>query len=366
MAKQADRLSREHRADGGLAGRQGYQNAGAVRPSFANRDFLEKADRELDPNYTPTTDDLASVDASAEGADSWRRITPEDGAKLLASEGVAPSSAEAAPAPAVEQVQPFKRPEVTIPTGVAGDIAAQANKPMPAAAPAAGEDNNFFRGIAKGKATSIIPLLSGIAAMGTAPTRSLGVALATGLGAGAQAAQGQRAFGLKQGELKVAQQLADAKTMEITKGILEGRYQFLEDGQVWDKYSDTFLPADQATIAKAKAFAKGPQEALAATSPAGVSRAEYLKTHPTAGSVVPNLPASHSYNSNPSNARETILAAGELNPGVMEARADRDKSEYKMKEIYAKLSAPGVGTERYNQLSNLYDRAKGDYDRADA
>lgn len=37
------------------------------------------------------------------------------------------------------------------------------------------------------KAENVIPLLTGIAAMGTAPTRSLGVALASGVGAGAQA-----------------------------------------------------------------------------------------------------------------------------------------------------------------------------------
>lgn len=39
----------------------------------------------------------------------------------------------------------------------------------------------------------IIPLLAGIAAMGTAPTRSLGVALASGLGAGTQAYMGTQA-----------------------------------------------------------------------------------------------------------------------------------------------------------------------------
>ena len=37
------------------------------------------------------------------------------------------------------------------------------------------------------KATNVVPLLTGLAAMGTAPTRHLGVALAAGLGAGAQA-----------------------------------------------------------------------------------------------------------------------------------------------------------------------------------
>ena len=43
------------------------------------------------------------------------------------------------------------------------------------------------KGMGLNKAENLIPLLTGIAAMGTAPTRSLGVALASGVGAGAQA-----------------------------------------------------------------------------------------------------------------------------------------------------------------------------------
>jgi hypothetical protein len=304
MAKQAARLSR---ASGGLAGRDGYALDGAVDedPDAVARQLFE---------------------------------TPEAPVEQPAPTGLAPADKPAAPAaPAT-----------------------------PAPAQAAPEDNNFFRGLARGKATSVIPFLTGIGALGTARTVSPGVAIAAGLGAGAQAAQGQRAFGIKQGELKVAQQLADARTMEITKGILEGRYQFLENGQVWDKYSDKFLPADQATIAKAKAYAKGPQSALTDTSPAGISRAQYLKDNPTAGTVVPQLPAKRSYRPNPSNPSETILAAAELNPGVMEARANRDKAEFVMQDLYKTLGAPGVGSERYTQLANNYALAKGDYERADA
>lgn len=77
-----------------------------------------------------------------------------------------------------------------------------------------------------------IPLLSGIAAMGTAPTRSLGTALAAGLGAGTQAYQSQRKFGMEQQKLglegqrvgqqqqqvDISQQLAD-----IQKLIAQGR-----------------------------------------------------------------------------------------------------------------------------------------------
>lgn len=50
--------------------------------------------------------------------------------------------------------------------------------------------NSVLKGVGDSdltKTKNLIPLLTGIAAMGTAPTRSLGVALASGLGAGAQA-----------------------------------------------------------------------------------------------------------------------------------------------------------------------------------
>jgi hypothetical protein len=248
-------------------------------------------------------------------------------------------------------------------TGVAPPTGSPDTQVAAAPTPAT-EDNNFFRGLKKGKATSIIPLLSGIAAMGTAPTRSLGVALAAGVGAGAQAAQAQRAFGIKQGELAVAKQLADARTMEITKGILEKRYQFLENGQVFDTYTDTFLPTDLATIARGKAFQNGPMEAITGKTPGAVSRADYLRDNPTAGTKERNLPATTSYKANPSNPRETILAAGEFNPGVIDARADRNNAEANMKELYQQLSAPGIGPERYTQLSNLYNLAKIDYDKA--
>lgn len=44
----------------------------------------------------------------------------------------------------------------------------------------------FLDRLAQGKTDAVLPFLSGIAAMGTAPTRHLGVALAAGLGAGTQ------------------------------------------------------------------------------------------------------------------------------------------------------------------------------------
>jgi len=321
MAKQASRLSR---ASGGLAGRDGYADGSAVK--YPGMVPLELFDTSEAPVEQPAPTGIAPVPVAA--------ATP---------------AAPAAPN-----------------SGLAAGTNGMNTTEEPEERPSAPQDNNFFRGLARGKATSVIPFLTGIAAMGAAPTRSLGVALATGLGAGAQAAQGQRAFGIKQGELGVAKQLADARTAEVTKGILEKRYEFLENGQVYDTYTDTFLPAELATIAKARAFKAGPMEAVAGTTSGAMSREDYLNKNPTAGTVVPKLPPKQSYRANPSSPSETILAGAEFTPGVMEARANRDQSEFKMNDLYKALSAPGVGSGRYTQLQNLYTLAKGDYERADA
>ena len=71
------------------------------------------------------------------------------------------------------------------------------------------------------KATNVVPLLTGLAAMGTAPTRHLGVALAAGLGAGAQAylpAQQQGA------EIQRTQAQAQQIGLQnqITRGAIQG------------------------------------------------------------------------------------------------------------------------------------------------
>ena len=83
--------------------------------------------------------------------------------------------------------------------------------------------------------SKIIPLLTGIAAMGTAPTRSLGVALASGVGAGAQAylPTKQRQAQLAQTEAETATGLSNAATqgsfyiLANGKRILKSQYQAL-------------------------------------------------------------------------------------------------------------------------------------------
>jgi hypothetical protein len=117
--------------------------------------------------------------------------------------------------------------EEPAPTGVAPPPAAEPVTPAapatPAPAQAAPEDNNFFRGIAKGKASSIIPLLTGIAAMGTARTVSPGVALAAGLGAGAQAAQAQRGFDVEKRKTAATEMQARATELQAKNGALQAK-----------------------------------------------------------------------------------------------------------------------------------------------
>ena len=339
MARRAKELGH---ATGGLAGRNGYALDGSVED--------ERKGFQLSEQLLQDANDLAETDKLEKNLDV-QKVQP--GPETFFKEEPAPPQALAAGTPTAS---------------TAGTTTTATEKPagLGAAAP---RDNNIFRGkfvtgLKEGRATSILPLLSGLAAMGTAPTRSLGVAAAAGIGAGAQAAQAQRAFGIKQGELKVAQQLADARTMEITKGILEGRYEFLENGMVRDTYTDTFLPTDLATIAKGKAFKDGPMEAITGKAEGAISRKDYLERYPTAGSNPPDLPPSFSYEVDPKSPNKTIFALAEMTPGVRDARKSRDKAEYTMNALHKTLSDPGIGQNRLAQLTNAYTLSVGDYNRA--
>lgn len=346
MQKQADYLNRRQRASGGLAGRNGYALDGSVED--------EKKGFQLSEQLLQDANDLAETDKLEKNLDV-QKVQP--GPETFFKEEPAPPQALAAGTPTVPIAA---APIAEKPVGLGAAAPATTSAPR---------DNNIFRGkfitgLKEGKATSILPLLSGLAAMGTAPTRSLGVAAAAGIGAGAQAAQAQRAFGIKQGELKVAQQLADARTMEITKGILEGRYEFLENGMVRDTYTDTFLPTDLATIAKGKAFKDGPMEAITGKAEGAISRKDYLERYPTAGSNPPDLPPSFSYEVDPKSPNKTIFALAEMTPGVRDARKSRDKAEYTMNALHKTLSDPGIGQNRLAQLTNAYTLSVGDYNRA--
>lgn len=316
------------------------------------------------------------------GTPTDKKLLPDDIADLMADEerrstGLAAGETPTPPVSEQQEAAPTgvvpAPAETTAVTPAATPIATPAATPAATTekAPAVGvaapekEDTNFFRGLTKGKATSVIPFLTGLAAMGTAPTRSLGVALSAGLGAGAQAAQGQRAFGIKQGELKVAQQLADARTMEITQGILNNRFKLLEGGVVFDTVTQSVLPAKDAATARALLLKMGPMEAVSGAGFAGTPIKEYMQQHPTAGTSLPTWVFKPFYKANPNDANSTIYAGAETSPGALMARKDMDDAKIAKDQLYAQLSSPDVGgTERQQQLAGQYRIAEDRYKNA--
>ena len=105
---------------------------------------------------------------------------------------------------------------------------------VPQAAPAAAGKPSIIDKIKSGllqnekgeyDSSKIIPLLTGIAAMGTAPTRSLGTALAAGVGAGAQAY-----LPTKQRQAQIAQTEAETAT-GLNAAATQGEFVTLANGQ---------------------------------------------------------------------------------------------------------------------------------------
>ena len=216
MAKQAASLSR---ASGGLAGRNGYQTAGTVvdeDPDMAFRRSLEedatnaKDDSEILVQNSKIKPPVLNANLPKVSLLEPKVSLPEPKASL-------PEPKVSLPEPKVSLPAPNTSPRPNI-YGV-GD-----QKPVNyegGRVPNYSYDymtEPFFRGIKKGKASSIIPLLTGIAAMGTAPTRSLGVALATGLGAGAQSYSG---LANERNKQLVQRQIGTARYADSVRALFE-------------------------------------------------------------------------------------------------------------------------------------------------
>ena len=209
MAKQAASLSR---ASGGLAGRNGYQTAGTVVDEDPDMAFR----RSLEEDATNAKDDPeilvqnSTIKPPVLNANLPKVSLPEPKVSL-------PEPKASLPEPKVSMPAPNTSPRPNI-YGV-GD-----QKPVNyegGRVPNYSYDymtEPFFRGIKKGKASSIIPLLTGIAAMGTAPTRSLGVALATGVGAGAQSYSG---LANERNKQLVQRQIGTARYADSVRALFE-------------------------------------------------------------------------------------------------------------------------------------------------
>jgi len=130
---------------GGVAGRKGY--AGGGRPDFDGSAEADQQDLNLDQGPPAPTGP-----ATEATGDSFADQVVE---------GKKDKGLSAVPTPA--------------------PVAPKATQTEPVASAGAGKPDHWWS-----KPENVVPLLTGLAAMGTAPTRSLGVALSAGLGAGAQ------------------------------------------------------------------------------------------------------------------------------------------------------------------------------------
>lgn len=223
----------------------------------------------------------------------------------------------------------------------------------------------FISGLGQGKADSWIPLLTGLATYGTIPTRSPLSGILAGVGAGAQTAQKMREYGLKKGELEVAQKLADAKVMEITKGILSDRYIFMEGGAVYDTRYNVYLNAEDATIAWREAFNKGPYSALSEVSPKAVPREEWEKTHPPSGTLSQEMTFTPSYMAEKNNPTSVFYASAEMTPGAQKAKIAMDTAWANMMDLNSRMGDPSSSDpRRFAQLNAQLQVATVAYDRA--
>lgn len=166
-----------------------YMNSGG-RAGFA--DDGDPTQAELDTDDAPLSGDGQSADPNS----IKKALQLAQDLKSPPANNNVPNEpdAEAYSAP------PPSNPTNLLPSGLSG-----ANDPS-------SQSHGFLGGLGQrlahpgNKPDLIVPILEGLAAMGTAPTRHLGVALAAGLGAGAQGYQSQREYQQTQQALNQSQQ----------------------------------------------------------------------------------------------------------------------------------------------------------------
>jgi hypothetical protein len=191
MAKRAKEMGR---ASGGLAGRDGYALAGGVNGLQNPEDIDALSEMEKLPveEIVP-----APEMRKTEGLAPPMAATPNEvPATVPVAEKPVGLGAAAPMTPPAKRANVFQR--------VLGY-----DKSQPAYDPKT--NNKFLQRLGHGETDAVLSAIQGIAAMGTAPTRSLGVALASGLGAGAQAFQGQREFGRQLRETAAVEASVKAK-----------------------------------------------------------------------------------------------------------------------------------------------------------
>jgi hypothetical protein len=312
MVKQADYLNREHHAEGGLAGRHGYAGDGEVRRTHGiNTTRQDLIDQGIDPDNIPfgsptvsnqtqgstdkpfapiAADIRKATDAELTGAAHPQNIIASGlgSAKLPGSQ-----AAQAGTGPAQANSLPDYTKEA-LPSEVS-KLAQQA--PGKAKVPYNSETNHkFFPRLFHGETDAVLSALKGIAAMGAAPTRSLGVALATGLGEGAEAYQGQREFGRQLRETSAVEANVAANTRRAAADVATAEFNLKE------------LPGK---IAGWRQIAQkgGPNAALAAQTAATLQGILDRATNTLSGGLKAEAPSPA-----PVDSAATEAPAGGLNP----------------------------------------------------
>jgi hypothetical protein len=237
MAQQEKNLNRKGRSSGGLAGRDGYQDGGT--PKTPEELLALGIDPKNIPAGNPTdrpTEDLviqnivpapgtrkvgplATETAKAEGLGALPTATPADLARIGTRDSTMPDEVKVTgvvpPAgPTNAQAQPEKRAGL-----VKRVFGYDKSKPYDSKT-----NNKFLQRLGRGETDAVLSAIQGIAAMGTAPTRSLGVALATGLGTGAQAYQAQREFGRQERETAALETNVEAAKMRASADVATARF----------------------------------------------------------------------------------------------------------------------------------------------
>lgn len=297
MAKKERELSRQERAFGGLAGRDGYQDAGAVAltpEQIAEQERREEVQRQLVADLpiqtvapTPGTravglmPSMAVEPAKEKGLGALPTATAADlaqignsqsapASKLAVTNGAIGRSTNLAGVPSIApglvgtkpNLQPTngaigsssnivgakdatqRTPGLTLPPATPEQVAQLVNG-KPVATPVAPKrgnivdrifgydkskpaydpktNNKFFQRLGHGETDAVLAALKGLAAMGTAPTENVGVALAAGIGAGADAFQGQRAFGIEERKTAAQEMQARATEQQAASGAIEAK-----------------------------------------------------------------------------------------------------------------------------------------------
>lgn len=215
----------------------------------------------------------------------------------------------------------------------------------------------------------ILPILQGLAAMGTAPTRHFGVALASGLGAGAQAYQGQKQYQQHNRALNISQQLANAKTIMAPIEMASRRFTSLGDGRFYDNFMrETIGLGEYRSRLQQQMTAGGQQSGQAATPMAGAP------TEPPGGPPTPETPAAPpqaapvtppatdhggTKPSGPVTPTQAIYDKVNTIPEVSTLKAESDRLTDQATDYATKAADPSlVGTPEGNRYLSLASTAR--------